>query len=92
MINKILFIFVCFSLFLNQAGRIEIGSNIAFTLLDVSVIIFLSYNLIVFLIKKEKLAKEQFTKPFYVFATILFISLFFNLAHYSLIQVYVALL
>ncbi|HUD44038.1 MAG TPA: O-antigen ligase family protein [Patescibacteria group bacterium] len=92
MINKILFIFICFSLFLNEAGRIDLGNNIAFTLLDVSVIIFLSYNLIAFLIKKEKFSREQFTKPFLIFVAILFFSLLLNFVHYSVTQLLVAFL
>ncbi len=90
MIANILFIFICFSLFLNEAGRIALGNNIAITILDISVFIFLCYTFIFSERKKVIKSNDLFIVPFFIFISIAVLSLFFNILRYSVQHEFVA--
>ncbi len=83
MIAKILFIFICFGLFINQAGRIDLGNNIAFTVLDISVSVFLLYTLLVIKKNNQVKSKDLFRRPFLIFILLALISLLANIFRYT---------
>jgi len=83
MLKKLLFIFICFGLFLNQAGRIDLGNNIVITVLDGSVGLFLLFSWIDKIKNNYTFSKDVFVRPFLIFVSIAIISLLLNIWHYS---------
>lgn len=91
MIQKIFFIFLCFGLFVNQAGRIDLQNDIAFTVLDISVILFCLVSVIFhWSYVKQKLTHLPKAVLFFIFFT--FLSAIWNIHNYNLFQNSVAFL
>ncbi len=91
MIKRILFVFVCVGMFLNQAGRLDFQNDISLTVLDTTVAIYVFYGV---LAKYKELKKIVLKLPKAVlfFLLVVFVSLIFNFRNYTIFQNVVAVL